>query len=156
PADHVIRDVPAFQKAVRAALIPAGEGKLVTFGIVPSSPETGYGYIQRGSPVGDAFAIARFVEKPDAARAEQFVASGEYYWNSGMFLFKARRYLEALERLAPQIAHACAEAFASARSDLDFTRIERARFETCPADSIDYAVMEKTHDAVMGPLAAGW
>ena len=156
PADHVIRDVPAFQKAVRAALIPAGEGKLVTFGIVPSSPETGYGYIQRGAPAGDAFAIARFVEKPDAARAEQFVASGEYYWNSGMFLFKARRYLEALEHLAPQMAHACTEAFAAARADLDFTRIERARFETCPADSIDYAVMEKTHDAVMVPLAAGW
>ena len=155
-ADHVIRDVPAFQKAVRAALIPAGEGKLVTFGIVPSSPETGYGYIQRGAPAGDAFAIARFVEKPDAARAEQFVASGEYYWNSGMFLFKARRYLEALERLAPQMARACAEAFTAARADLDFTRIERARFETCPADSIDYAVMEKTHDAVMVPLAAGW
>jgi mannose-1-phosphate guanylyltransferase/mannose-6-phosphate isomerase len=156
PADHVIRDVPAFQKAVRAALVPAGEGKLVTFGIVPASPETGYGYIQRGAPAGDAFAIARFVEKPDAARAEQFVASGEYYWNSGMFLFRARTYLEALERLAPEMARICAEAFAGAHADLDFTRIERARFETCPADSIDYAVMEKTHDAVMVPLAAGW
>jgi len=156
PADHVMRDVPAFQKAVHTALGSAEAGKLVTFGVVPSSPETGYGYIQRGSPVGGAFAIARFVEKPDAVRAEQFVGSGEYYWNSGMFLFRARRYLEELERLAPQIAHACSEAFASARSDLDFTRIERDRFEACPADSIDYAVMEKTRDAVVVPLDAGW
>ena len=156
PADHVIRDVPAFQKAVRAAMGPAGAGKLVTFGIVPSAPETGYGYIQRGARHGAAYAIARFVEKPDAARAEQFVASGEYYWNSGMFLFRARRYLEELERFAPEMARVCAEAFASARSDLDFTRIERERFEACPADSIDYAVMEKTDDAVVVPLDAGW
>ena len=156
PADHVIRDVPAFQKAVRAALGPAGAGKLVTFGIVPSAPETGYGYIQRGARHGAAYAIARFVEKPDAGRAEQFVASGEYYWNSGMFLFRARRYLEELERFAPEMARVCAEAFASARSDLDFTRIERERFEACPADSIDYAVMEKTDDAVVVPLDAGW
>ncbi len=156
PADHVIRDVPAFQKAVRAALGPAGAGKLVTFGIVPSAPETGYGYIQRGARHGAAYAIARFVEKPDAARAEQFVASGEYYWNSGMFLFRARRYLEELERFAPEMARVCAEAFAAARSDLDFTRIARERFEACPADSIDYAVMEKTDDAVVVPLDAGW
>ena len=156
PADHVIRDVPAFQKAVRAALGPAGAGKLVTFGIVPSAPETGYGYIQRGARHGAAYAIARFVEKPDAGRAEQFVASGEYYWNSGMFLFRARRYLEELERFAPEMARVCAEAFAAARSDLDFTRIERERFEACPADSIDYAVMEKTDDAVVVPLDAGW
>ena len=156
PADHVIRDVPAFQKAVRAALGPAGAGKLVTFGIVPSAPETGYGYIQRGARHGAAYAIARFVEKPDADRAEQFVASGEYYWNSGMFLFRARRYLEELERFAPEMARVCAEAFAAARSDLDFTRIERERFEGCPADSIDYAVMEKTDDAVVVPLDAGW
>ena len=156
PADHVIRDVPAFQKAVRAAMGPAGAGKLVTFGIVPSAPETGYGYIQRGARHGAAYAIARFVEKPDAARAEQFVASGEYYWNSGMFLFRARRYLEELERFAPEMARVCAEAFAAARSDLDFTRIARERFEACPADSIDYAVMEKTDDAVVVPLDAGW
>ena len=156
PADHVIRNVPAFQKAVRAALGPADAGKLVTFGIVPSSPETGYGYIERGAPQGDAYTIARFVEKPDAARAEQFVASGQYYWNSGMFLFRARRYLEELERLAPEMARVCAQAFAAARADLDFTRIERERFEACPADSIDYAVMEKTGDAVVVPLNAGW
>ncbi len=156
PADHVIRDVPAFQKAVKAALAAAGEGRLVTFGIVPTSPETGYGYIQRGAPEGAAFSIARFVEKPDAERAGAFLASGEYYWNSGMFLFSAKRYLEELARLAPDMARVCAEAFAAARADLDFTRIAPERFETCPADSIDYAVMEKTADAVVVPLAAGW
>jgi mannose-1-phosphate guanylyltransferase/mannose-6-phosphate isomerase len=156
PADHVIRDVPTFQKAVRAALAAALEGKLVTFGIVPTSPETGYGYIQRGASAGAAFAIARFVEKPDAERAGAFLASGEYYWNSGMFLFSARRYLEELARFAPDMARVCAEAFGSARADLEFTRIAPERFEACPADSIDYAVMEKTRDAVVVPLDAGW
>ena len=156
PADHVIRDVAAFQKAVRSALAAAAGGKLVTFGIVPTSPETGYGYIQRGTREGTAFAIARFIEKPDAERAQQFLAAGEYYWNSGMFLFSARRYLEELGRFAPEMAQVCAEASAAARSDLDFTRIDPKRFEACPADSIDYAVMEKTGDAVVVPLDAGW
>ena len=156
PADHVIRDVPAFQKAVRAAVAAAGSGKLVTFGIVPTHPETGYGYIQRGAPEGAGFAIGRFIEKPDPERAQQFVAAGEYYWNSGMFLFSARRYLEELGRLAPEMARVCAEAFAAARTDLDFTRIEGQRFAACPADSIDYAVMEKIRDALVVPLAAGW
>ena len=159
PADHVIRDVPAFHKAVRAALGAASTGKLVTFGIVPTAPETGYGYIQRGAAEGSArelFRIAGFVEKPDADRAQQFLASGEYYWNSGMFLFGARRYLEELERLAPEMADAVSAAFGSAKTDLDFMRVDRERFEACPADSIDYAVMENTRDAVVVPLAAGW
>ncbi len=156
PADHVIRDVPAFHKAIHAALGAAEQGQLVTFGIVPTAPETGYGYIQRGPASGGVFRIARFVEKPSAAVAQDFVRSGDYYWNSGMFLFGARRYLEELGRLAPDIASVCAEAFAAAQADLDFTRIERKRFEACPADSIDYAVMEKTSDAVVVPLAAGW
>ncbi len=156
PADHVIRDVPAFHRAVHAALGAARQGQLVTFGIVPTAPETGYGYIQRGPASGEVFRIARFVEKPDAARAQDFLRSGEHYWNSGMFLFGARRYLEELERLAPQIARACAAAFAAAKADLDFTRIDKRLFEACPADSIDYAVMEKTSDAVVVPLAAGW
>jgi mannose-1-phosphate guanylyltransferase/mannose-6-phosphate isomerase len=156
PADHVIRDVPAFHRAVRAALGAAQQGQLVTFGIVPSAAETGYGYIQRGAASGAVHRIARFVEKPSAAVAQDFVASGEYYWNSGMFLFGARRYLEELGRLAPSIATVCAEAFAAARADLDFTRIDKDLFETCPADSIDYAVMEKTSEAVVVPLAAGW
>jgi mannose-1-phosphate guanylyltransferase/mannose-6-phosphate isomerase len=156
PADHVIRDVPAFQGAVRAALPAAGEGQLVTFGIVPTAPETGYGYIQRGAPRGALHAIARFIEKPDPKRALEFVESGDYYWNSGMFMFGARRYLAELARLAPEMAQACATAFSAARADLDFTRIPAETFAGCPADSIDYAVMEKTADAVVVPLAAGW
>jgi mannose-1-phosphate guanylyltransferase / mannose-6-phosphate isomerase len=156
PADHVMRDVPAFHRAVHTALGAAEQGQLVTFGIVPSSPETGYGYIQRGAASGDVHRIARFVEKPSAERAHEFVASGEYYWNSGMFMFRARRYLTELERFAPEIAAACEAAFRGARSDLDFTRIESQAFNRCPADSIDYAVMEKTSDAVVVPLDAGW
>jgi mannose-1-phosphate guanylyltransferase/mannose-6-phosphate isomerase len=156
PADHVIRDPAAFQQAVHAAL-PAGQaGKLATFGIVAGSPETGYGYIQRGPAGGAVFAIARFVEKPDLERAREFVKSGEYYWNSGMFLFRARRYLEELARWAPQMARICEAAFSAAHTDLDFTRIDPQIFEACPNDSIDYAVMEKTADAVVVPLAAGW
>jgi mannose-1-phosphate guanylyltransferase/mannose-6-phosphate isomerase len=158
PADHVIRDVPAFQKAVRVALSAAEQGKLVTFGIVPNAPETGYGYIQRskGETADGVHPIARFVEKPSAEKAAQFVQSGEYYWNSGMFLFRARRYLKELESFAPEIAKVCASAAAAAKSDLDFTRIDPKVFEACPSDSIDYAVMEKTRDAVVVPLDAGW
>ena len=156
PADHVIRDVPTFQKAVRIALPAAEQGKLVTFGVVPNAPETGYGYIQRAEQGGGVHRIARFVEKPDSERAAQFVRSGEYYWNSGMFMFKARRYLQELEKRVPEIAKVCAAAFSSAKSDLDFTRIDPKAFESCPADSIDYAVMERTEDAVVVPLDAGW
>jgi mannose-1-phosphate guanylyltransferase/mannose-6-phosphate isomerase len=163
PADHVIRDVPVFQKAIRVALSAAEQGKLVTFGIVPNAPETGYGYIQRstgkdskGETADGAHPIARFVEKPSAEKAAQFVQSGEYYWNSGMFLFRSRRYLKELESFAPEIAKVCASAAAAAKSDLDFTRIDPKVFEACPSDSIDYAVMEKTRDAVVVPLDAGW
>jgi len=156
PADHVIRDVPTFHKAVHAALGAASGGQLVTFGIVPTAPETGYGYIQRGAADGPVYGIARFVEKPDLDRAQQFVTSAEYYWNSGMFLFGARRYLTELERLNPEMARTVAGAFGAAKADLDFTRIDAKRFEACPADSIDYAVMEKTGDAVVVPLDAGW
>lgn len=156
PADHVIRDVTAFHKAVHTALGAAEEGLLVTFGIVPTSPETGYGYIERGLPDGAVYRITRFIEKPSAAVAKDFVGSGNHFWNSGMFLFSARRYLEELARLAPGIASACTEAFAAATGDLDFTRIDKRLFGACPADSIDYAVMEKTSDAVVVPLEAGW
>jgi mannose-1-phosphate guanylyltransferase/mannose-6-phosphate isomerase len=156
PADHVVRDVPAFQGAVRVALPAAQQGQLVTFGIVPTAPETGYGYIQRGAQRGAVHAIARFVEKPDPKRALEFVESGDYYWNSGMFMFGARRYLAELARLAPEMSQICAAAFAAARADLDFIRIPAEAFAGCPADSIDYAVMEKTADAVVVPLAAGW
>ena len=156
PADHVIRDVAAFQAAVGSAVAAARADHLVSFGIVPRSAETGYGYIRRGPVAGSAFRIAEFVEKPDLARAERFVASGDYYWNSGMFLFRARRYLEELERHAPDIAAACRAAFAGATRDLDFTRVEARSFLACRGDSIDYAVMERTDAAVVVPLDAGW
>jgi mannose-1-phosphate guanylyltransferase/mannose-6-phosphate isomerase len=156
PADHVIRDTTVFQQAVRTALPAAEQGQLVTFGIVPGTPETGYGYIQRGAPHGAAFSIVRFVEKPDLARAQQFLAAGDYYWNSGMFLFRASRYLAELARLAPEMSAACRAAFEQGRQDLDFTRLDTDAFESCPSDSIDYAVMEKTTGAVVVPLDAGW
>jgi mannose-1-phosphate guanylyltransferase/mannose-6-phosphate isomerase len=156
PADHVIRDVEAFQAAVRAALPSAEAGKLVTFGVVAHQPETGYGYIKRGPGAGPVYPIERFVEKPDAATARQFVAAGDYYWNSGMFLFRASRYLEELQRHAPDIAEACRQASAAGRRDLDFIRPDGGLFTACRSDSIDYAVMEKTASAVVVPLDAGW
>lgn len=156
PADHVIRDVEAFQRAVRAAIPAAEQGGLATMGVVPRMPETGYGYIRRGAAKGNVYKIEQFVEKPDLARARQFVESGDYYWNSGMFIFRARRYLEELKRHAPSIEAAARAAFEGAQADLDFTRIDAKQFEACPSDSIDYAVMEKTADAVVVPLDAGW
>jgi mannose-1-phosphate guanylyltransferase/mannose-6-phosphate isomerase len=123
---------------------------------VPSGPETGYGYIKRGAASGAAFKIDRFVEKPSAAKAQEFVSSGEYYWNSGMFLFRARRYLEELQRLAPDIAKACAEAYEASKRDLDFVRVDADSFGACRSESIDYAVMEKTTSAVVVPMDAGW
>ncbi len=156
PADHVIRDVTAFQVAAVTATVSAEQGMLVTFGIVPRTPETGYGYIRRGGSVGAVQRIAQFVEKPSLERAQAFIASGDHYWNSGMFVFRARRYLEELEKFAPAIAGACRAAFDASQADLDFTRVDPKHFESCPSDSIDYAVMEKTADAVVVPLDAGW
>ena len=156
PADHVISNLAAFHQAIEAGSAAARDGALATFGIVPNAPETGYGYIRRGRLEGGAYRIAQFVEKPDVARAQSYLASGEYYWNSGMFMFRARRYLEELERFAPDIAAVCRSSFVSATRDLDFTRIDAALFETCRSESIDYAVMEKIADAVVIPLDAGW
>jgi len=156
PADHVIRNAVAFRQAVQIAADAARGGSLVTFGVVPRTAETGYGYIRRGAALGEAWRIERFVEKPEQARAEEFVASGEYYWNSGMFVFAARRYLDELQRLAPDIAAACERASLGATRDLDFTRIDAVAFAACRGESIDYAVMEKTANAVVVPLDAGW
>jgi mannose-1-phosphate guanylyltransferase/mannose-6-phosphate isomerase len=156
PADHTLRDLAAFQAAIRLAVAAGELGKLVAFGIVARSPETGYGYIRRGAGDGAVRPIAQFVEKPDLERARQFVASGDYFWNSGMFLFGARRFLDELAQFAPDIADTCARAAASAVRDADFTRIDAALFSSCRGDSIDYAVMEKTRDAVMVPLDADW
>jgi len=156
PADHLLRDVEAFRAAVRTGLDAANAGKLVTFGVVPTQPETGYGYIRRAAGSGPAYPIAEFVEKPDAERAARYVASGDYLWNSGMFLFGARRYLDELAKFAPGMLEATSAALAGATRDLDFTRLAAADFARCPSDSIDYAVMEKTRDAVVVPLDAGW
>ncbi len=156
PADHVMEDVPAFHAAVRIAVAQATDGKLVTFGVIARSPETGYGYIRRAGGKGPTYPVAQFVEKPDSRRARQFIESGEYFWNSGMFVFKASRYLEELKRLAPDILEVCEKAVAGAQVDLEFTRLPAAEFERCRSESIDYAVMEKTRDAVVVPLDAGW
>jgi mannose-1-phosphate guanylyltransferase/mannose-6-phosphate isomerase len=156
PADHVLADLAAFQAAIAQAIPAATAGKLVAFGIVAHAPETGYGYIRRAAGAGPVAPIAQFVEKPDAARAAQFIASGDYFWNSGMFLFGARRYLDELAAHAPDIADVCARASATAVRDTDFTRVDAAIFSSCRSDSVDYAVMEKTRDAVMAPLDAGW
>lgn len=167
PADHVIKDATTLCRTVEAAVPHARAGKLITFGVVPTGPETGYGYIKAGAPLSTpdsplpdsripAFAVARFVEKPDLATAQGYVASGEYYWNSGMFLFQASRYLQELETFSPAMVAACRLACDGAVADLDFVRLDADAFARCPGDSIDYAVMEKTTAAVIIPLQAGW
>jgi len=155
-ADHVIRNVDEFRAVVERAQPLAEAGQLVTFGIVATGPETGYGYIRRGEEQGEGYAVAEFVEKPDLERAKGYVDSGEYYWNSGMFLFKASRYIEELEKFRPDILEACREALSETTPDLDFVRINEHAFAACPDESVDYAVMEKTDSAVVVPLDAGW
>lgn len=142
PADHVILDTDAFAAAVKTAVEAAEAGEMVTFGIVPDSPQTGYGYIKSSSESSHGTRhVDEFVEKPDAETAERYVASGDYLWNSGMFVFRAKRYLEELESFRPNIYAACKSAFAGKSADLDFLRVDQAAFSTCPDDSIDYAVM---------------
>lgn len=156
-ADHLIQDVDAFLASVRTAVPLAAAGRLVTFGIVPTHPETGYGYIEKGAAVEEGgFSVSRFVEKPDLVTAQEYLASGNYYWNSGMFMFRASRYLEELKRFQPEILAACSQALQAGKQDLYFTRVDEASFLACPDLSIDYAVMEKTEHAVMVPLDAGW
>ena len=155
PSDHVVRDVAGFQRAVREASSAAEAGALVTFGVVPDAPETGFGYIQ--AEAGDGLRqVLRFVEKPDAATARSYLDAGGYYWNSGMFLFRASRYLEELARFRPDIVDAVRAAHAAARHDGDFVRLDKDAFSACPSDSIDYAVMEKTADAKVLPVDIGW
>lgn len=156
PSDHVISDEPAFHAAVRAAAEAAESGRLVTFGIVPTAAETGYGYIRAAGQGDTARPVEQFVEKPDRATAETYVASGDYFWNSGMFLFRASRVLAELETLQPAIVAQCRRALAAAQRDPDFVRVDKDAFSACPSDSIDYAVMEKTVDATVVPLDAGW
>lgn len=194
PADHVIIDGETFRNAVLYGAEFARAGKMVTFGIVPTKPETGYGYIRadrachsslvtchlpktkdqgpmandptaqavvtndQGPMTNDAtgFTVAQFIEKPDLPTAESYLAAGDYFWNSGMFMFRASRYLEELEKFAPEMLACCREALNKAQRDLDFVRLDAAAFAACPKDSIDYAVMEKTAEAVVIPLDAGW
>ncbi|EPC02671.1 hypothetical protein L861_10020 [Litchfieldella anticariensis FP35 = DSM 16096] len=158
PADHLLHDDEAFRASVGRAVKFAEQGWLVTFGVVPRHAETGYGYLQRGELLGggDGHRVRRFVEKPDADTAQTYLDSGEFLWNSGMFLFRASRYLNALERLQPEMLDACRAAVAGAQSDLDFLRLDTDAFLACPANSIDYAVMEETDDAAMVSLEAGW
>jgi mannose-1-phosphate guanylyltransferase / mannose-6-phosphate isomerase len=158
PADHLINDVPAFHAAVAEGLKAVGLGRLVTFGIVPDSPHTGYGYIQRGDALAGTTArqVARFVEKPDAVTAERFLTGGDYFWNSGMFLFSAHQFVEELEQYRPDMLAACRRALEGGEHDLDFCRLDKAAFADCPSDSIDYAVMERTLNAAVVPAEIGW
>ncbi|MGB3622758.1 mannose-1-phosphate guanylyltransferase/mannose-6-phosphate isomerase [Ketobacter sp. MCCC 1A13808] len=157
PSDHHIKDQPAFHEALALANAAALEGKLVTFGIVPSKPETGYGYIKVGNQKsGPSRPIAAFVEKPDFETAKQYVADDHYYWNSGMFAFRADLYLSELAKFNPDMIAACRAAWQNKSLDLDFVRIGTDDFLKSPEDSIDYAVMEKTDKGVVIPLDAGW
>ena len=185
PADHLVRDVSALHRALNVGMLAAQKGHMVTFGIVPEKPETGFGYIQRGEahalssalheaeehatpPPSDtetpaiapqdhtAFAVKAFVEKPDLKTAQAYVDAGDYYWNSGMFLFRADRFLQELRRLAPLMFDACQHAVARATPSFDFVSLDATAFSACPKDSIDYAVMEKTTASVVVPLQAGW
>lgn len=155
-ADHIIENTPAFHTAIQNALPFAQQEQLVTFGIVPTAPETGYGYINAGSKLDNAFTVNQFVEKPDLETAQKYLDSGEYYWNSGMFLFKASAYIESLKKHAPTMLRVCEQAMQSAAKDLDFIRVDQPIFETCPDDSIDYAVMEKSDNVLVVPMDAGW
>ena len=157
PADHLIGDTPSFAAAIETALPLAGQGWLVTFGIRPDAPETGFGYIKRGESVGDgAFRVERFVEKPDAIKARQYVEAGDFEWNSGMFLFKASRYLEELQHHAPDMHATSKAAFDVAKTDLDFVRVDKSAFAASPDKSIDYAIMEKTDRAAVVPVSCAW
>lgn len=156
-ADHAIKEPQAFRQAIEAASPFAANGKLVTFGIVPQTPETGYGYLRAGESLGGGVSLVdAFIEKPDMDTAKQYLSSGKYLWNSGLFMFKASRYLEELKLYRPDILAACEKAFRTRQHDLDFIRVGSAAFEESPSESVDYAVMEKTHDAVVVTMDAGW
>ena len=159
PSDHVILDQKAFLAAVSIAAKAARTGALVTFGIKPSAPETGYGYIKSAAElegVPGAFAVERFVEKPDRATAQNYLAAGGYYWNSGMFLFSAKSFLKEMERLEPAMLGFCRDAITHAHRDMDFIRLGEVAFLACPSQSIDYAIMEHVPNAAVVPVEMGW
>lgn len=154
PSDHVLEDLPAFAAAVAQAVECAREGALVTFGVTPDRPETGYGYIEKGDALASGFAVRRFVEKPAQEAAEAMLAQGSYFWNSGMFVFRASQYLAELEAQAPAIMAAVRKAWALRRTDYDFIRLHGESFALCPSDSVDYALMEKSAHVAMVPCRA--
>lgn len=157
PADHLIADESRFREGVEYVKTHAKKDNLITFGIKPERAETGYGYIKAGSACGQrVFEVDRFVEKPDELTAQRYVEAGDYFWNSGMFVFRASIYLRELERFQPAIVAACRDAFAHRNTDADFVRVDSSRFGECPSDSVDYAVMEKTKNALIMPLEIGW
>jgi mannose-1-phosphate guanylyltransferase/mannose-6-phosphate isomerase len=159
PADHVIKDASTFRTVIHSAAIAAQDGALATFGIVPTCPETGYGYIRRGKSSAkqlDCYHVDRFVEKPDLATAKEFLRDGDYYWNSGMFLFQSSRYIKELKEFSSDIANCCEAAVTNSYRDLDFCRLDEKAFSACPSDSIDYAVMEHTQHAIVVPADIGW
>jgi mannose-1-phosphate guanylyltransferase/mannose-6-phosphate isomerase len=159
PSDHVVQDIPAFEEAVVRATAAAKAGYVVTFGIAPESAETGYGYIQRGQVISNLFEthiVKRFTEKPHATMAAEYIASGDYSWNSGMFVFRADTMLAELDRHVPGLVQACKAALDDAKRDLDFIRLDPANFEKVPNISIDYAVLEKTDKAAVVSCALGW
>ncbi|WP_238483948.1 mannose-1-phosphate guanylyltransferase/mannose-6-phosphate isomerase [Vibrio salinus] len=158
PADHLIQEPEKFIEAINKAIPLANSGEMVTFGVVPQHAHTGYGYIKQGSAIEQGFTVETFVEKPDKTTAQQYLESGNYYWNSGIFLFKASKYISELKKYRPDINNACSQALvdSSIDSDKDFIRINKQIFLDCPSESIDYAVMESTSNAVVVPLDAGW
>ncbi|NQV83839.1 MAG: mannose-1-phosphate guanylyltransferase/mannose-6-phosphate isomerase [Rhodospirillales bacterium] len=159
PSDHAIGNAEAFAAAVATGLGAAAQGKLVTFGVVPDHPATGYGYIQKGDAIDGAegcFAINSFTEKPDAATAEQYISQGDFFWNGGIFLFSAATFIRTLEALRPDMVAACRKAVEGASADLDFFRPNEAAFEACPSESIDVAVMERTPDGAVVPVDMDW
>ena len=157
PADHYVGKPAALIDAIEKAASASSQGKLVTFGLVPSRAETGYGYIKRGEALAtDVSVLEQFVEKPDQPTAEGYIASGDYVWNSGMFMFTAARYLESLGEFQPEMADVCERAMAQAERDMDFIRPDAEVFATCASDSIDYAVMEHTPEGAVVSLDCGW
>ncbi|OBW95287.1 mannose-1-phosphate guanylyltransferase/mannose-6-phosphate isomerase [Gallibacterium salpingitidis] len=156
-ADHIVLNKESFQQSIKYAIPQAEQGKLVTFGIVPTAPETGYGYIHRGQLISEeAYEVEEFVEKPNLEIAKEYVASKNYYWNSGCFMFKATTYLAELKKFSPEIYNSCELAYQKTTFQSDFIFINKEGFLKCPSDSVDYAVMEKTDKAVVVPMDAGW
>ncbi len=157
PSDHVITDEPAFHAATAALLPKVVDGWLATYGINPTGPETGYGYIQMGVGItGGVQSVKRFVEKPDTARAAEMIAAGDHVWNGGIFLFRADIYLEKMAKFAPEMAEAAAAAMAGAERSANLVRPEHDHFAACPSDSIDYAIMEKATQVAVAPVSMGW